>query len=102
MSAVKIIKGACRSYVAQETTETGGYRVIARYVTKTTIARIEERFERRVLSGVGKDADVATVSTGWWIVTQSPEPYAFKTGKKRPEHKVGEEIRLIIEVGGKP
>lgn len=75
--------------------------MMTRYVTRTTISRIEERFEKRVLSGIGKDADIVQVSTGWWIVTQSPEPYAFKSGIERPEHEVGDETRLIVEIRGK-
>jgi hypothetical protein len=74
--------------------------MITRYVAHTRIARIEERFEKRHRpgSGTGKDAVVDSVSTGWWIVTMAPEPYAFCAGSSRPDHEVGATIRLAIEV----
>lgn len=74
--------------------------MITRYVAHTRIAKIEERFEKRHRpgSGTGKDAVVDSVSTGWWMVTQAPEPYAVKVGASKPDHHVGTAIRLILEI----
>ena len=74
--------------------------MITRYVTSTRVARIEERFVKVPLSGrVGQDAQMAEISTGWWLVTESPEPYAICVGPARPPHAVGQPIRLILEIG---
>jgi hypothetical protein len=74
--------------------------MITRYVAHTKIAKVEERFEKRHRpgSGTGADAVVDSMSTGWWIVTENPEPYAVKVGSSRPNHKIGTAIRLVIEI----
>lgn len=78
--------------------------MLTRYVATTRISRIEERWVKRRregTTGIGAKADMIDVSTGWWIVTESPEPYAFCAGSERPSHAAGEQIRLIMEVGSK-
>jgi hypothetical protein len=73
---------------------------VHRYVARTHVARVEERFEKRRrpgTTGVGLDADMIDVSTGWWIVTEAPEPYATRVGSERPIHRVGQVVRLALE-----
>jgi hypothetical protein len=72
--------------------------MIHRYVAATRISAVEERFEKRHVSGVGPDAVMDEVSTGWWIVTAAPQPYATCVGSVRPPHEVGQEVRMAVEV----
>lgn len=73
---------------------------VHRYVARTRVARVEERFEKQRrpgAKGVGQDADMIDVSTGWWIVTEAPDPYAVRVGAVKPSHRAGQEVRLALE-----
>ena len=75
---------------------------ILRYTAITTIAKVEQRWEkqrRKGTVGVGDKADMVDVSLGWWVVTVAPGPYAFCVGEEKPDIKVGDPARLILEVG---
>ena len=69
-----------------------------RYSVITQIIKIEQRYRKQYVSGVGPDVVVKDISTGWWIVTAAPEPYAVCVGDEKPEFEVGQEIKLILEI----
>ena len=75
---------------------------VLRYIANTTVAKVEERHERRRREGtrgVGDRADMVDHSTGWWVVTAAPWPYAFCVGPEKPKLSVGDPARLILETG---
>lgn len=71
---------------------------IHRYIAATQIAKIEQRYRKQYISGVGDKAVVEDISTGWWIVTAAPEPYAVCVGDEKPSFEVGQEVKLILEI----
>ena len=72
---------------------------VLRYIAATTIAKVEQRYETRHKRGVGKDAEMEDIPTGWWVVTAAPWPYSFCVGSEKPDLKAGGPARLILEVG---
>lgn len=77
-----------------------------RYVTMTTIAKVEKR---RIIvggtvgsvdpdSGQMKSGSLQYADDGWWIVTAGPSPISVKVGDTEPPHKVGDAARIVIEV----
>lgn len=71
---------------------------IIRYVTETTVARVEERHRKQHVSGVGDKAVMDDVSDGWWIVTVAPQPYAFRAGDEKPTCQPGDHVTFTMEV----
>ena len=68
------------------------------YIVTTTIAKIEQRFVRRYISGFGPDTIMENISTGWWIVMAALESYAVCVGDERPTFEVGQEVKWILEI----
>lgn len=76
--------------------------MIYRYIALTNISKIEERFckiRKPDTVDVGEKAEMIDVSTGWWIVTNPPEPYAVCVGNDKPDYKTGISVKLILEIG---
>lgn len=71
---------------------------VYRYKARTRIARIEERHATVVKSGIGKDAITETISTGWWVVTEPPNPIAMQAGPERPKFTVGATVEIVLEI----
>ena len=69
-----------------------------RLVSVRRVARVEERFRREHVSGVGKSVVTRDVSVGWWVVTEGPEPLAVCCGSEQPSCEAGDEVRVVMEI----
>ena len=65
-----------------------------RLVIPATIAKIEQRFEQRWVSGFGADAQAETVSKGWYVTIANLSMFV---GNDKPDFQEGELIKLAIE-----
>ena len=65
-----------------------------RLVIPATIAKIEERFEQRWVSGFGADAQAETVSKGWYVTIANLSMFV---GFEKPDFAQGELVKLSIE-----
>lgn len=67
-----------------------------RFAIPTTITAIEERKDRRYLSGIGDEAVFTDISLGWFLfLTGSHE--AIHVGMEKPDLRVGDKMKITIE-----
>lgn len=65
------------------------------YKFSARIKRVEQRFEKRHISGVKEDAKFDDVSTGWWVVFEGWSTLMF-FGLDEPELKAGDTMLMTI------
>lgn len=71
-----------------------------RYTFSGVVAKVEERAAKRWVRGVGKDAEFAEDSEGWYVVLDS-WPAALHFGKHRPDISSGDRVKITVEAVAK-
>lgn len=67
-----------------------------RFAIPTTVTAIEERKERRYLSGFGEDTKFTEVSLGWFLFLAGSYE-AIHVGMGKPDLRVGDKMKITIE-----
>jgi hypothetical protein len=67
-----------------------------RYIIRTRVQAVEERFNTRYVSGHGKDAVFESVSLGWFALFDGSQELLF-LGVDQPELKRGDAVKITIE-----
>ena len=66
------------------------------YVTYTRVEKLEQKFESKYVSGVGKDTVLASIDLGWFVLYEGSHEFLF-IGPTKPEFEVGDRIKLTQE-----
>lgn len=66
------------------------------YCFEGRVKAVEERFEKRWLSGSGNDAKFEEASIGWWVIFEG-WPASMRFGATKPDFEVGDIIDLTAQ-----
>ncbi len=67
-----------------------------KYKMMDRVARVEQRFVRQWVRGVGKDAEFTDDGQGWWLKLETM-PTSMYLGEEKPGLKEGDRVALTVE-----
>lgn len=67
-----------------------------RYVMHDVIVKVEQKISKKWLRGVGKDAEYADKTEGWYATFKSC-PASMYLGVEEPSLRAGDRVKITLE-----
>lgn len=68
-----------------------------RFVMLGTVSRVEERFAKRWVKGLGAEAVFDQISEGWYVQLKEAPMSIVYLGSTDPQLKEGDRVRMTLE-----